>query len=84
MAHAFKQRDKVSLDSFLQCTDGAGLESQISLEILRNFSDETLESIVSVVREWYTEVCELAIRSIFGSDEFHEERRYQDDNDGAS
>jgi hypothetical protein len=39
----FEQRDKVGLNSLLECTDGGGLESEIGLEVLRNLSDETLE-----------------------------------------
>ena len=41
--HTFKQRDKVSLNSFLESTDSRRLESEIGLEILGNFPDETLE-----------------------------------------
>lgn len=40
----FEQRDEVSFNGFLQSADGAGLESQVSLEILSDFSDETLET----------------------------------------
>ena len=40
----FEQGDEVSLNSFLQSTDGRRLESQVGLEVLSDFSDETLES----------------------------------------
>ena len=39
----FKETDKVSLSSFLQSTDGARLEPEISLEVLGNLPDQTLE-----------------------------------------
>jgi len=38
-----EQTDQVSLRRFLQSADGGGLESQVSLEILSNFTDQTLE-----------------------------------------
>ncbi len=38
-----KETNQVSLASLLQSHNGAGLESQISLEVLGNFSDKTLE-----------------------------------------
>jgi hypothetical protein len=41
--YTFKHGDKVSLNSFLEGTDGRRLESEIGLEVLGNFSDETLE-----------------------------------------
>ena len=39
----FKQRDKVCLNGFLESTNGRRLESEIRLEILGDFADETLE-----------------------------------------
>jgi len=42
--YTLKQGDEVSFNSFLQSTDGRRLESQVGLEVLSNFSDETLES----------------------------------------
>ena len=38
-----EQGDKVSLNGFLESTDGRRLESEIGLEVLGNFPDETLE-----------------------------------------
>jgi hypothetical protein len=61
--YTFEQGDEVSFNSFLQGTDGARLESQVSLEILSDFSDETLKSTINVSYDSlmdgeYTEVCE--------------------------
>ena len=42
--HTFKQRDKVSFNSFLQSANSARLESQIRFEILSDFPNETLET----------------------------------------
>ena len=39
----FKESYKVGLGSFLEGHDGRGLESQVSLEVLGNFTDQTLE-----------------------------------------
>ena len=39
----FKERDEVSFRGFLESHDGRGLESEISLEVLGDFSDKTLE-----------------------------------------
>ena len=39
----FKEPDQVSFRRFLQGTDGAALETQVGLEVLGDFSDETLE-----------------------------------------
>jgi hypothetical protein len=39
----FEQGDEVSLNGFLESADGGGLESEIGLEVLCNFPDETLE-----------------------------------------
>lgn len=88
IGRTFEQGNEVCFNGFLQSTDSARLESQVSLEILSDFSDETLESTLMIsmshnLKE-YTEVCEWAIQSIFGNDEFHEVRRYQDGNDGVS
>ena len=38
-----KQADEVGLASFLQSHDGGRLEAQISLEVLSDFTDQTLE-----------------------------------------
>ena len=38
-----KQTDKICLDGLLKGTNSTALESQIGLEILGNFPDETLE-----------------------------------------
>jgi len=39
----FKQTDKICLDSLLKGSNSTALESQIGLEILCNFPDESLE-----------------------------------------
>merc|ERR1712213_230381 len=39
----FEKTNQVSLRSFLESHDGRRLETQVSLEILGDFSDETLE-----------------------------------------
>ena len=39
----FEERDKVSFDRLLESTDGGRLESQVRLEILCNFTNQTLE-----------------------------------------
>ena len=39
----FKETDEVSFGGFLKGHDGGGLESKISLEVLGDFSDESLE-----------------------------------------
>ena len=39
----FKKTDEVGLAGFLESHDGRALESEISLEILSDFSDQTLE-----------------------------------------
>ena len=41
--YTFEQGDEVSLNGLLEGTDGGGLESEIGLEVLGNFPDETLE-----------------------------------------
>jgi hypothetical protein len=38
-----KQRDKIRFNSLLQGTDRRRLESQVRLEVLCDFTDETLE-----------------------------------------
>src|SRR5687768_11609005 len=38
-----KERNDVSLGSLLEGTDGRGLETKVSLEVLGNLADETLE-----------------------------------------
>ena len=39
----FKERDEVGLGGLLEGTDGRGLETKVSLEVLGNLADETLE-----------------------------------------
>ena len=39
----FEETDEVSLGSFLESHDSAGLETQVSLEILSDLTDQTLE-----------------------------------------
>ena len=39
----FEQGNKVSFNSFLKGSDGRRLESEIRLEVLRDFANETLE-----------------------------------------
>lgn len=39
----FKERDKVCLHGFLESADGRGLEAEIGLEVLSNFTNKTLE-----------------------------------------
>ena len=41
--HTLEQGDEVSLNGFLESTDSRRLESEIRLEVLGNFPDETLE-----------------------------------------
>lgn len=38
-----EKRDEVSLNGFLESTDGGGLEAEVGLEVLGDFTDETLE-----------------------------------------
>jgi len=38
-----EERDEVSLDGFLESTNGRALEAEIGLEVLSNLTDETLE-----------------------------------------
>ncbi len=38
-----KERDKVGLNGLLKSTDGRGLEAEVGLEVLSNFTDQTLE-----------------------------------------
>ena len=42
-----KQTNKVGLGRLLKSHDGRGLESQVSLEVLGNFTDQTLEGELS-------------------------------------
>lgn len=42
-----KEGDKVGLNGLLQSTDGGGLESEISLEVLGNLSHKSLEGELS-------------------------------------
>ena len=39
----FEQGNKVSLDGFLESTDSRRLEAKVRLEVLGDFTDETLE-----------------------------------------
>jgi len=39
----FKERDEVSLDGLLESADGRGLETEIGLEVLSNFTNKALE-----------------------------------------
>lgn len=43
----FEKGDQVCFDGFLQSTDGGGLESQVGLEILGDFSHQSLERQLS-------------------------------------
>lgn len=38
-----EQRDQVSLNGLLQSTDGRRLEAEVRLEVLSNFTNQTLE-----------------------------------------
>ena len=39
----FEQADEVGLDGLLEGTDGRGLEAQVGLEVLGDFTNQTLE-----------------------------------------
>lgn len=39
----FEEGDEVGLDGLLEGADGGGLEAQVGLEVLGDFTDETLE-----------------------------------------
>lgn len=43
----FEERDEVSLDGLLESTDGGRLEAEVRLEVLGDFTDETLEGKLS-------------------------------------
>jgi len=43
----FEQRDKVSFSCFLESQDSIGLESEVTLVVLSNFSDKSLERKLS-------------------------------------
>ena len=43
----FEKGDQVGFDGFLQGTNGGGLESQVGLEILGDFSHQSLERQLS-------------------------------------
>ncbi len=43
----FEEADQVALASFLQSHDRSALEPQVSLEVLRNLSDQSLEGKLS-------------------------------------
>jgi hypothetical protein len=49
VSHTLEQGDEVSFDGFLQGSDSRGLEAQIGLEILSNFTDKTLESTRTIL-----------------------------------
>jgi histone H3 len=38
-----EEGDEVSLNGLLKSTDGRGLEAEVGLEVLSNFTDKTLE-----------------------------------------
>jgi histone H3 len=38
-----EEGDEVSLNGLLESTDGGGLEAKVGLEVLSNFTDQTLE-----------------------------------------
>jgi len=42
-----EKRDEVSLNGFLEGTDGRGLEAEVGLEVLCDFTDQTLEGELS-------------------------------------
>ena len=42
-----KERDEVGLNRLLKSADGRGLEAEVGLEILSDFTDETLEGELS-------------------------------------
>ena len=42
-----KERDEVSLDGLLQCTNGRRLESKIGLEVLSDLTNQALEGQLS-------------------------------------
>lgn len=39
----FEKGDEVGLNGLLKSTDGGGLEAEVGLEVLSNFTDKTLE-----------------------------------------
>lgn len=39
----FEERDEVGLDGLLESADGRALEAQVGLEVLGDFTDQTLE-----------------------------------------
>ena len=39
----FEERDEVGLNGLLESTDGGRLETEVRLEVLSDFTDETLE-----------------------------------------
>jgi hypothetical protein len=43
-----KERDEVSLNGLLESADGRGLEAEVGLEVLSDFTDQTLERKLSV------------------------------------
>lgn len=88
----FKERDEVGLNGLLKGADGRGLESQVGLEVLGDFTDQTLEGELAVL-SGQLRVDEMVLRRqhtgsgaqwTSGSDESHGERRYQAYSDGAS
>ena len=43
-----EERDEVSLNGLLESTDGGRLEAEVGLEVLGDFTDETLEGELAV------------------------------------
>lgn len=43
----FEEGDKVGLNGLLESTDGRGLEAEIGLEVLCDFTDQALEGKLS-------------------------------------
>lgn len=44
-----EERDEVGLNGLLESADGRGLESQVGLEVLGDFTDQTLERQLAVL-----------------------------------
>ena len=42
-----EKRDEVGLNGLLESTDGGGLEAEVGLEVLGDFTDQTLEGELS-------------------------------------
>jgi hypothetical protein len=87
----FKERDEVGLNGLLESTDGGRLEAKVRLEILSDFTDETLEGKLAdqeFSAGWSQLEFQMSLLMILltssDSDGFLEERRYQAYSDGAS